>query len=371
VPGPDQYPVKSPGQAYVAGSTLRFHSFVPRRGPNGGRAVIDGFELVAVFADITVATTAIQGADLWRSFKRIQIEQAGGILRWNAKGDESRQLCYLLEGANRVREVADSGTTANQAFKVAVYIPLERQFAVEPRDYSLPADLLSELRIDCADTGELDDDGGTVTIAASGLSYYVIAWCHEEFSVRVCPHDLVGVTALPATTGMQLPVQGRLHDLAFMARGTSGGASMANLTDVRIDTIMPVAITREELLGQYMRDRFNANNLNSADGGQVRQDPFNAGRGVPVLWTTKRSSVFDGPILDQVGLTLTNTVSNTLCLWRVVKPRDPYIQAAVADRYGISEGEWRVKTKGKSKRARTRWHPEQEAFLPLVAPLKR
>lgn len=369
--GPDRYAVKSPSQAHVAGGTVRFHSWVPRRGPNGGRAVIDGFELVATFADLTVATTAIQGADLWRAFKRIQIEQAGGALRWNARGDESRQLCYLLEGPDRVKESPDSGTTANQAFRVSVYIPMARRFAKEPRDYCMPADLLSEIRIDCADTAELDDDGGTVTINASGLSYLIIAWCHEEFSVRVCPHDLVGVTALPAPTGMQLPISGRLHNLAFMARGTSGGAAMTNFLDVRIDSVLPVSLTPADLLSQYRRDRRNANNLASADGGEIRQDPFALGRAVPVMWTTERTSVFDGPILDMATINLTSTVASTLALWSVVKPRDPSIQQAVAERYGIADSEWRVKTEGKSKRARERWHPEQEAFLPLVAPLKR
>jgi hypothetical protein len=274
-----------------------------------------------------------------------------------------------LEGPHRVREHADSGTTANQAIKVTLYIPMERRYAVEPRDYSMPVDLLQEVRIECADPTELDDDGGTVTITS--LSYHVIAWCHEEFAVRVCPYDLVSVMALPATTGGQIPISGRLHNLALFARGTSGGASMANLTDVRIDTILPVPLTPADLLNQYQRDRGNANNLASADGGQVRQDPFNLSKAVPVLWTNLRTSVFDGPILDFATVALTNTVASTLALTTVVKPRDPAVQQAVAQRYGIADGVWRMKTKGKSKRGRDRWHPEQEAFLPLVGPLTR
>jgi hypothetical protein len=367
--GPDTYPIKSASQMHIAGSTLRFHSWVPRRGPNGGRAVIDGFELVADIADINVATTAIQGADLWRAFKRIQIEQAGGAMRWNLRGDESRAMCYLLEGANRVREFADSGTTTDQAMRIGVYIPMEKHFTVEPRDFSLPAELLSELRIECADVTELDDDGGTVTLDSA--SYYVIAWCHEEFSVRVTPYDLVTATPFPSVNGLSIPINGRLHDLAFYARGTAGGGTVATFTDVRIDSVIPVAISRLDLLGKYQRDRQNPTNLASADGGQVRMDPFVNTKGVPVMWTTARTSVFDGPLLDQAIVYTTNAVANLLALYRIVKPRDPNVVAAVAERHGLANAAWRVKTKGKSKRGRDRWPAEQEAFLPLVAPLMR
>jgi hypothetical protein len=367
--GPESYPVKSSAQQHIAGSTLRFHSWVPRRGPNGGRAMIDGFELICDVTDLNVASTAIQGADLWRFFKRIQIEQAGGALRWNARGDESRALCYLLEGPDRIREHADSATTNDQAFRVSVYIPMERQFAVEPRDFSLAAELLSELRIECGDVAELDDDGGTVTL--DGASYSVIAWCHEEFAVRVCPYDLVAVTPFPSTAGMQLPVNGRLHDLAFYARGTAGGASLANFTDVRIDHLIPVAIHKNDVLGKYQRDRRNSTNLASADGGQVRMDPFLSGKAIPVLWATERTSVFDGPIIDQAVIYTTNSVANLLALHRVVKPRDPNVVAAVAERHGLQNAAWRVKTRAKTKRGRERWPAEQEAFMPLVAPLLR
>lgn len=369
MPGPDSYPIKSASQQHIGGSTLRFHSWVPRRGPNGGRNVIDGFELVADIADINVATTAVQGVDLWRAFKRVQIEQAGGALRWNLRGDESRAMCYLLEGPHRVREIADSAVANDQAIRVAVYIPLERHFAVDPRDFSMAAEVFNELRIECADVTELDDDGGTVTIDSA--SYYVIAWCHEEFSVKISPHDLIAATAFPSTSGMNLPVNGRLHDLAFFARGTAGGASTANFTDVRIDHLIPVPISKNDILGQYQRDRRNATNLQSADGGQVRMDPFLSGKGVPILWTTEKTSAFDGPLLDQAIIYTTNTVANLLALYRVVKPRDAMVAAAVMERHGLTEGSFRVKTRGKSKRARNKWSPEQEAFLPLVAPLLR
>jgi hypothetical protein len=369
MPGADQYPVKSASQSHVAGSTLRFHSWVPRRGPNGGRLMIDGLELIAAFTDINVATTAIQGADLWRAFKRIQIEQAGGQLRWNLRGDESRTMCYLLEGADRVREFADSATTNDQAITVSVYIPLEKQFGVEGRDFSLAAELLSEVRIECADVTELDDSGGTVTIDA--CNYSIIAWCHEDFTVKVGPTDLVGAVTLPSTAGLTLPVNGRLHELVFFARGTSGGASMANFTDVRIDNVMPVAMSRVDLLGAYERDRFNADNLDTTDGGRVRQDPVNNSKAVAVLWSTRRTSVFDGPILDQAVVYLTNSVSNVIALYRIVRPRDPAVVAAVEQRHGINPADWRVKTAAKTKRGRDRWPAEQEAFLPLVAPLRR
>jgi hypothetical protein len=370
MPGPDSYPVRSASQAHVAGSTLRFNTWIPRRGPNGGRAVIDGFELLVEYADINVATTAVQGADLWRSIRRLQVEQAAGVLRWNLRGDELRTMCYGLEGPHRIREFADTGTTADQAIKLSFYVPMERRYAVEPRDFSLPAEVLSEVRIECADVAELDDDGGTVTI--DSLSYSVIAWCHEEFAIRILPHDVIAAMSCPSTSGVTIPVNGRLHDLYFFARGTSGGASLANFTDVRIDQLLPIAMRRDpDLLSAYQRDRRNGSNLASADGGQVRQDPFNIGKAVPVLWTTERTSCFDGPLTDQAIVYLTNSVANLLALYRVIKPRDPNVVEAVCQRHGLPESAFRVKTRGKSKRDRSRWPPEHEAYMPLVAPLPR
>jgi hypothetical protein len=367
MPGPDSYPIKSPSQSHVAGSTLRFHSWVPRRGPSGGRNVIDGFEITIDVADLDVSVAAIEGADLWRFFKRIQIEQAGGQLRWNLRGDESRAACYLLEGPDRIREFADAAIAADQVVKFSVYIPMERRYAVEPRDFSLAAELLSEIRIECTDVTEFTGS----TVVMTGASYYVTAWCHEEFSVRICPYDVVSAMAFPSTTGLQLPVAGRLHDLLFYARGTAGGASVANFTDTRIDYLIPVALARTDTLGQYQRDRRNSSNLASADGSLVRMDPFLSSKAVPVLWCTERTSVFDGPLLDQAIINVTNSVASLLAINRVVKPRDPSIVAAVMDRHGLKEESFRVKTKGKSKRGREKWSPEQEAFMPLVAPLYR
>lgn len=373
MPKPQTRDYRSPSQTFVADSPLSFKGFVPPYGPGGGRNVIDGFTLHCVATDITQATTAVEGEDLWRMWKRIRVNQVGGVPRWNLRGDESRVACYLLEGAERVREHADMAVAANQSLEFGVYIPMRKRFARSPNDYALPADLLEEVLIECASLSEVSVGGGTTTVTAA--TYYVVAHTHEEFEVQIHLEDVVAATNFASTSGERLKVAGRLQDLAIFARAANGGASLtSSFTSLRIDELMPLDMVRDrELLRSFLRDRYNSEN-STTDGSPVRNDPFGEDRAVPVLWSDFDTSCFDGPVMDEVQLHTTASQASMIAIHRTVKPVRPDIAEAVAHRYGLQPRDFGVKSLGKTKKDPSDWangRADELAYMPLKAPLRR
>lgn len=362
---------KSAKQAYAAGSALEFHGFIPRFGPMGGRNVIDGFELVCEMTDINVATAAVEGEDAYRVWKRIKVEQQGGIERWNLRGDETRVALYHLEGAERVREHADLAVANDQSLVFSTYIPMSKRFAKRPIDFALPADLLHKVTIECADPSELSLGSAVVTIDSG--RYYVMAHCHEEFEVELKVEDVVKSTPFPSTDGVTIKAGGRMQDLVLFARGANGGASLSNLTDVRVEELIPLALTRDpELQRPFLRDRFNTAN-STTDGGTIRNDPTAANLAAPVLYCDADCSPFDGPIMDDVVVYTTNSVASLIAISRTVKPLSAAVATAVMSAYSLKPSDFLVKTVGKSKRQAGRWAGREDElqFVPKKAPLFR
>jgi hypothetical protein len=371
MPRPHTRVYKSAKQSYVAGSVLEFHGFVPRFGPRGGRNVIDGFELVAEMTDINCDAATVEGEDCYRVWKRIRVEQVGGIVRWNLRGDESRVALYQLEGAERVREHADIADADNQSLTFSCYIPMSKRFAKRPADFALPADLLHKVSIECADASELSLGSAVVTIDSG--RYYVVAHTHEEFDVELKCEDEVKAAPFPSTDGITLKVGGRLQDLMVFARGASGGAAMANFTDVRVEELIPVALTRDaELQRPFLRDRYNVEN-GTTDGASIRNEPAAGDLAVPVIWTDEDTSPFDGPIMDEAIVYATNSVASCIAIYRVVKPLSGQVAQGVLNAYGLSASDFRVKTEGKSKREAARWRGREDelAYMPKKGPLLR
>lgn len=357
---------KSESKPWAAGSHVNFADFVHAK-RDGLRTMIRGFWVVCSYADINIATTAIQGEDLARSFKRVEIHQVGGRKRWNLRGDESRVMAYLLDGADRYTENADSATTTDQVIRVAQYIPMEKRYFKRGRDFALPAELLEQVYIECADLSELGVSGGTVTIDSA--SYYVVADTYLSSAIELAAEDEVSATLFAGTGGGRVNVNGRIAALALHARGASGGAAMTNMTACRIEEVIPKALTRQDLVSAYRRDRGAVANLNSTIGGELRSDPLAVNAAVPVLWTLPESSVTDGYLADQIQVELTNSVASVSALHHVVKPHSEEVAQAVARRHGV--GNFRVKTASKSKRSPSDWGSEDLQFLPLTGKLTR
>lgn len=358
-------------KSWSASKDVEFFDFIPREGPTGGRVVIDGFW---VYGDwqIDNATLASEGEDFARIFGRIQVVQRDGLLRWNLPGDASRIACYGLLGPTRVGENADTSTSeTNLTGTTALYIPMSKPLVHTADDFALPNDTFAKVVVQGMSASDLDISTSDVTL--DSVDYYIVADCHEEHDLQFHCIDVVKMDELTSTTEGVISVNGKMHDLYLHARGASGGASLANLTDVRIDEPRGLLQTskRTELTREYRFKRQCANNLNSTMGGELRADPFANSKACAVIISDERTSSFVGAYADRVKLNLTNSVASLRAITRTVKPRSAESLNAVAAAYGLKRVEQlTVKTNKKSKRNLGDWDRQHWPYLRLKAPLR-
>ena len=362
---------KSETKTHSADAELEFKNWVPPRGPNGGRVCIDYFLAVANFSQVDNATTAIQGEDRARFFQRLHVYDKSGFNRWGLRGDASRTFGFSLLGADSQVDHADIASSASDVdVPTTQIVPMSKPFAKRPRDFALAADSFDKFVIQAANLAEVNVSGGSITVDTG--TYYVIACCHEEFSVELKARDQVKDTLFGSTTEQIIHVAGRLQDLSLYARGASGGASLANLTNVRIEGIRNEALDRlEALVPMYQAERGQANNLASTPGTSIDNDPHVNNAACPVLWSN-RERVYDGALVDQAKIQLTNSVASVIALHRAVLPRSPDLDAHVARLYRKNPvTSFRYKTAGKTKRPREAWdkHPDRAIFMPMSAAL--
>jgi dUTPase len=371
---------KSGSQNWVDNTDLTFKNFIDVRGPNGGRVCLDGV-WAHVDLQVDVAVAAIDGEDLPRSIHTATVEQLDGRARVKLRGDALRTIGYQLEGPDRMHEHADVGVGNNAAADVAVYIPFTKRYAKRGRDFALPAELLKEIVIRCSDGTDLGVAGGTITIDAGGTSkVYLIPTWHEEFSLELKAEDELKQTNFTNVTDAELNISGKLHDLSFFARGAGGGASLANFTDVQIAegadgggggavAYMPKPLLRDpDLVMEYRRKR-HAGDSNTTVGAERYLDPHVNDRAVPVFVSDPTTRVYDGPFVDRVKFTCTNSVASMIAISRAVKPKSTDLADAVGARYGIRPEQMRVKTAGKTKRSTGAWEKALRVFMPMSAKL--
>ncbi len=352
-----------------SGGDQYFFDWIPREGPNGGRNMIDGFQLV-VDGQVDVTTAVIQGEDLARMWGRILVEQTDGVKRWNLPGDASRVMSYLLAGPDKYSEHADVAASTNQAADPTLWIPMAKPYTRDPQDFALPVDMFKHLVITNMPSTDLNI--GTSVVTVDSISYYVIAEVHEELEVRIPCVDEIAMTELTTATEGRLSINGKLHDLTLHARGASGGASLANLTDVRIDELAMPPFTRvPDLEAAYRRSRNIGSNSNATIGNEVYSDPHVTDQAAAVLVADEETSFYEGPVLSSVKLNLTNSVASLRAIHRTIIPASQTHRARVSAAYGLQPANFRVKTAAKSKQHPKDWPEELRPFLPLKAPLLR
>jgi hypothetical protein len=359
-------------KSWSAGTDVEFFDFVPRQGPGGGRIVIDGFRCIATW-QIDVATALREGEDMPRIFGRIQVVQRDGVVRWNAPGDASRILSYQFLGPSMVSENADTGATeTNLTGTTELYIPMSKPLIHTPEDTALPADSFAKVIVQGMSSSDLNLGTSVVTFDAG--TYYIIADCHEEHDLQFHCVDVVKVDELTSTTEGVISVGGKVHDMTLWARGAAGGASLANLTSVRIDEPAGMLQTslRTELVTRYRYKRGSAANLNSTVGSEVRSDPFTNSKACGVIVSDKRTSTFSGAYADRIKLNLDNSVSSLRVLTRTMKPRSLESMNQIAAQYGLRSVEQiTVKTDKKTRRNLADWDRRDWPYLPFKAPLQR
>jgi hypothetical protein len=170
-------------------------------------------------------------------------------------------------------------------------------------------------------------------------------------------------------------IGGKIQDFLVQADGASGGASLANFTDVRIDTLNFATILKSDLIAIYRNKRAAGNNLSTTQAAQLRGDPFvfpaAAEKAIAVLLHDAETSPWHGKIVEQqMKVDATNTVASLRGIKRVVVPTSQASRNRTAQYYGLKPSDFRVATAAKSSRDPGSWPVQLRPFLPLKADLK-
>lgn len=359
------------GNTYTSmAGTITRPNWMDAKGPNGGRNVIDMFYLV-ITGTITVAAATWNGQDVARLLASIRVTQKDSVNRWAIAGDLTRIAEFAFLGADKVQEHADVAVGAGATVFQVYGIPMRKPWAHTEGDFSLPVDEFKEVT---ADWNTLAGAQAAATLSVPSFQAYLLADVREEMDLRLKNVDQVQQFDATSTGEMTIDVNGKLHDLFFHALGNSGGASLANFTDVRIDGYMPT-FTRGELQARYRMLRDLGNAGISAQAAEIKADPFlfpTAGtcKAVAALLHGREHSPWTGKVwAERVKVNMTNTVASLRAVTRKVTPLTEEARNRACGRYGVTPAAFRVASAAKSSRNPMDWPEEMRPYLPLKADL--
>lgn len=365
-----RFPFKSETKPWTPGQNMEFFDFVPARGPKGGRVVIDKF-IIRVSGSITVATALWDGRDVPKLFQNLQIETRSGRLRWSGSGCKSRLASVVLHGADRHLEHANIAVGVGAIVDLSLIVPLEKRFAVRPRDFSMPADMFKKLALSTSSLAAAAT--GTTVLSAATLNVYVLAIWHEEFNVEFKCEDSVICTDFTSTTQAKLSLSGPVHDLFIVKESTTaGGDLITGITDARIEDLGTPLLTRGDYVADYTQKRGLGNtNAGATPGGERIMDPVREGKLLPVIVSDEHTSFFDGRIVESLKLDVGGGVAGLSCITRQVLPKDQQGFDATCARYNVDPRRLRVKTAGKSNRELHHWDRQELVMAPMSAELPK
>ncbi|TXH47111.1 MAG: hypothetical protein E6Q97_28000 [Desulfurellales bacterium] len=367
-----KFPFKSEQKPWAAGSTVEFFDFVPTRGPEGGRVVIDSLTLCLV-GTLTVGTAEFDGRDVPRLFQNVVVESRSGRQRRNLSGHKLRLAGIEALGIERWFEHGNVAVGASQAIDLRLQVPLEQPHYKRPRDFSMPADVLKKVSITCNSLSSAAT--GTAVLSAASLQIYVLASWHEEDSVEFKTEDRITSVDFTSANELRFSTQGAVHGLLVHKENTTagGGASVTGIVDGRIEDLGTPTLTRQDYVLEYSRDRALGNTAygdGGTLGGERYLDPVREGKVMPLIFAAQGASVRDGRVVETMKVTLSGSVSGLSAIVREVLPHDQGTFNATAARFGVDAATLRVKTAAKSKRAPAGWGSRDLSVLPFSAPLK-
>lgn len=353
----------------MAGTVTRAN-WMDAKGPNGGRNVIDYFYLV-VTGTITVAAANWAGEDVARLFSQIRVEQKDGTHRWAIAGDLTRIASFACLGADQVNEHADVAIGAAAPIFHVYTLPMRKPFAHTEGDFSLPVEEFKQIT---ADWNSLAGAGAAATLTVPSFQAYVLADIREEMDLRLKNVDQVQQFDATSLTEMTIEVNGKLHDLIFHAAGNDGGASLANLTDARIDGYVPT-FTRQEMQQRYRTLREIGNVSTATQGAEMKADPFlfptpATCKALAMQLHGREHSPWTGKVwAERVKVNLTNTVASLRAITRKITPLSEEARNRACARHGVTPAAFRAATAAKSSRNPMDWPEEMRPYLPLKADL--
>lgn len=369
MPAPLKFKSEAKPWSGSSGARLQFRpDFIEKKGPNGGRVVVDRF-ILAAHLQVDVTVGAFPGEDAYRAFRTISVKQKDGILRYNeVPGDAMRIFLFENQGPELTKEHADVAVANNVAVKWTCNVPLAKPYSHEAGDYAMAAELLEHIEIGCASAAELSV--GASQVAIDSGDYFVIAECHEELDIIQHAVDEVKVAEFQTATESELTTGGRLQELLLYVRGTEGGLSVAGITEAWLSAPLfaaPQLLVQPDLQDFYARERKSAPGISSTQGSPMRSDPFTAAtpKAVGLLIATG-TKCFEQPDRASVHVKTTQSVSpgTIVMIARVAKRRTMESFNAIRKAYKL-RGEFRVKTASNTMRDARAWPEDQLAFMPI------
>ncbi len=323
---------------YVSNKVLKFSNWVPPRGPTGLRNVIDRIELRANY-DLTVATAVMQGENLPELFARIDLADTGGGRRL-CPGRALRLANYRMMEARNIHEFADIAVGANKTGTYILDLPLVNDHAEFPEDACLPAELLKYLHITCPTAASLSL--GTSVVTVNSISYELVAFCHEEESVRVFARSYLGEETMETTTQGNIDVGG---GFMFWALGYKAGDALADMTNWvghRIIGLQPEVRTIADKQHEYMRD-YGVGSNGTTPGANIYNDPhLLAAPKCVVIWATsgKRPRIKDHAFVEKFRIEAPdNTIDDVTVLTYSRLPKNESEVAKVKRAYRVGATE--------------------------------
>lgn len=343
-------PYKSETKPFTASSYVEFTDFVPPRGPNGGRNVIDKLFL-CINGTITVATATWDGRDVCRLAQLISVEDRAGRQRWALSGYKTRIASIHLNGIEEHMEHADLTAGAGKAVDLRLLIPMTKQWLRRGKDFAIAADVFRKVGVTFNSLAGAATS--TTVLSAASLNVYILAETHEEFSVEFKAEDVVKSVDFQSNTQARLPTQGAVHDLIVCREpaggGTAGGDVITAITDARIEDLNVPVLTRQDFLGIYSVKRKLAPS-GTTTGGERFTDPSRQGVALPILVADYETSAWDGKVLDSIKIDVGTGAAGLSLISREVCEKSQANYNAQVARFGIDPRTIRMKTAGKSRR---------------------
>lgn len=342
-------PWKSDTRNVNLGTPMELFDFVPLYGPGGGRVVVDKF-IVCITGVITVAAALWNGTDVPRLLSLINVEARDGKQRWNLSGYKSRMMSIVLNGIEEHIEHANVAIGAAQAIDLRLIIPMTKRKIRRGKDFAMPADLFRKVTLNFASLAGAAT--GAAVLSAPVLQAYVLAEWHEEHSIEFKAEDVVKSVDFNSNTQAKLALSGAVHDLFVCKEDTTaGGASIAAITDARIDDLGIPLLTRQDYVASYTVKRQLSNTASGATpGGERYLEPVRDGKCLPIITSDTETSLWDGRIVENAKIDVGTGLAGLSCVTREVTEKSQANYNAQIARFQINPNQLRMKTDGKSRR---------------------
>lgn len=345
----------SPNQAWTTGgkTKLDFTGFV-EVASGGLRVIIDGFEL-HFQGSLTVADgggNPLLGPDAWRLFRNITVEQKDGVKRYDEiDGGSMRILNYAVLGPENVRELPNLAVST-ATYTASIFVPLMKPKTSHPYDFSMPADVMRQVRIAMAQNADLSlGTPGASTVTINNGVYWVVAVCHLEPRPKLYAVDQVTVMDFQTQLQTTINASGRPHDLLMYVPGPQGGVQLGDVsTALVVDIYDQSRLVYPDLMADYSREQGNEPGLfATTNGSPVKTDPFialatdtvtfpgDSPRAIALLLSTGNHPD-EGPVRENVTVKTTQTANPGVLrlIMREVVPRTQKLDAAQAKKFGAT-----------------------------------